>query len=163
MKGTHVSSGSEKKLERRLVVVRRWEHQEDEDLEESNLLAEITSQSKDMGPTCRHVASLNRNVVEHVRSISFADWVSCTNKHWLHRSHRAEKRKQDRGSHGRPHSSRESSPEQHGRFMQSNTANQTEHKMQDPPKRKTTEKCASTRQAAKKRCSEGAAITHETC
>ena len=69
-------------------------------------------QSKDMGPAGRHVASLNRNVVEHVRSRSFADWVSYINKDWLHRSHRAEKRRQDRGSHGHPQSSRESSLEQ---------------------------------------------------
>ena len=57
-----------------------------------------------MGPTGRHVASLNKNVVEHVRSTSFTDGVSCTNIDWLQRSHRAEKRRQDRGSHGRPQS-----------------------------------------------------------
>ena len=52
------------------------------------------------------------NVLKHVRSRSFADWVSWTNIDFLHRSHRAEKRRQDRVSHGRPHSSRESSLEQ---------------------------------------------------
>ena len=46
-------------------------------------------------------------------SVSFADWVSCTNIDWLHRSHRAEKRRQDSVSHGRPCSSKESSLEQH--------------------------------------------------
>ena len=45
-------------------------------------------------------------------SMSFADWVSCTNMDWLLRSHRAEKRRQDHASHGHPQSSRESSLEQ---------------------------------------------------
>ena len=66
-----------------------------------------------MGPTGRHVAPLNRNVIEYVRSTSFADGVSYTNIDWLQRSHRAEKRRQERGSHGRPHSTREASLEQY--------------------------------------------------
>ena len=56
--------------------------------------------------------ALIRNILEQVMSVSFADWVSCTNMDWLHRSHRAEKRRQDSVSHGRPHSSREPSLEQ---------------------------------------------------
>ena len=38
-----------------------------EGLEDSDLPKGLTGKSKDMGPTGRHVASLNRNVVEHVR------------------------------------------------------------------------------------------------
>ena len=83
-----------------------------EDVEESDLPKGLTGQSKDMGPTGRHVASLNRNVIEHVRSTSFADGVSCTTFDWQQRSHRAVKRRQDRGSHGRPQSPRKSPLEQ---------------------------------------------------
>ena len=46
-------------------------------------------------------------------SVFFADLVSCTNMDWLHPSHKAEKRRQDSVSHGRPDSSKESSLEQH--------------------------------------------------
>ena len=76
-----------------------------------NLAKGSTGQSKDMGPTCKQVVALIGNILEQVMSMSFADWVSCTNMDWL-RSHRAEKRRQDSASHGRPHSSRESSLEQ---------------------------------------------------
>ena len=55
-----------------------------------------------MGPTCKHVAPLIGNVLKQVRSVSFADWISCTNKDWLRWSHRAEKKKRDNVSHG-PH------------------------------------------------------------
>ena len=44
--------------------------------------------------------------------------------------------------------------------MQSNTTNQIDHIVKDPLTRETAEKGASTRQAAKKRGGEGAAITH---
>ena len=47
--------------------------------------------------------------------------------------------------------------------MQSNTADQMEHKAKNPSNEKTAEKCASTRQAAKERGGELAAITHEAC
>ena len=63
-----------------------------EDLEKSDLAKGFTDQSKDMGPTGRHVASLNKNVIEHVRLTSFAVGVSCTNKDWQQRSHRTEKK-----------------------------------------------------------------------
>ena len=59
----------------------------------SDLAKGSTGQSKDMGPTCEYVTALNGNVVKHVRSRSFADWVSCTNIEELYRSHRAEKRR----------------------------------------------------------------------
>ena len=84
---------------------------ESEDLEKSNLAKGSTGQSKDMGPTCKQVVALIGNILEQVMSMSFAGWVSCTNMDWL-RSQRAEKRRQDSASHGRPHSSRESSLEQ---------------------------------------------------
>ena len=80
-----------------------------EDLEKSDLAKGSTSLSKDMGPTCKQVVALIRSILGQVMSVSFADWVSCTHMDWLHRSHRSEKRRQDRGSHGRPHSSRECS------------------------------------------------------
>ena len=51
-----------------------------------------------MGPNGRHVASLHKNVKEHVSSTSFADGVSCTTVDWLQRSHRAVKSRQDKGS-----------------------------------------------------------------
>ena len=47
--------------------------------------------------------------------------------------------------------------------MHSNTANQRERRVQDPSNQEKTQKNASTRQAAKKRGGEGAAITHFPC
>ena len=109
-----VSSENVWKLEKHLVVVfAAGNSGGSEDLEKSDLAKGSTGQSKDMGPTGRHVASLNMNVVEHERARSFTGWVSCTNMDWLHRSHRAEKRRQDGVSHGRPYSSKESSLKQH--------------------------------------------------
>ena len=52
-----------------------------------------------MGPIGRFVTVLNKKDTEHVGSASSADVVSCTNKDGPQRSHRAEKRRQDRGSH----------------------------------------------------------------
>ena len=83
-----------------------------EDLKKSNLAKGSTGQSKDMGPTCKQVVALIGRPLGQVMSMSFADWVSCTNMDWLLRSHRAEKRRQDNASHGPPHSSRASSLEQ---------------------------------------------------
>ena len=70
-----------------------------EDLEKSDLAKGSTGQSKDMGPTCKQVVALIRSILEPF----------ITNVDWLHRNHRAEKRRQDCVSHGRPHSQRESS------------------------------------------------------
>ena len=53
-------------------------------------------ENKVIGLTCKHVTTLNGNDVKHVRSSSSADRVSCTKKDWLHRGHKAEKRRQDR-------------------------------------------------------------------
>ena len=79
-----VSNGDVWKLDERLVVDRLWELQEkSEGLERSNLANGSTGQSKDVGPTCKHVAALIGNVLEQVRSISFAGWFSCTNIDWL--------------------------------------------------------------------------------
>ena len=85
-----------------------------EDLEKSNLAKRSTGQSKDIGPNCKQVVALIRSILGQVMSVSFADWVSRTNMDWLHRSHRAEKRRQDRVSHVRSHSSKQSSLEQDG-------------------------------------------------
>ena len=84
-----------------------------ENLEKSNLATGSTSQSMDMGRTCKQVVALIGNILGQIISKSFADWVSCTNKDWLCWSHRAVKKRQDNASHGRPHSYRESSLE-HG-------------------------------------------------
>ena len=54
-----VSNGSVCKLEELLVVDQRWEGS--------------TGHSKDMDPTCKHVAAVIGNVLKQVRSISFAD------------------------------------------------------------------------------------------
>ena len=62
-----VSNGKVWRLEERLVVVRRWEAQEREKVWIDQIL------SKDVGPTCKHVAALIGNVLKQVRSISFAD------------------------------------------------------------------------------------------
>ena len=77
----------------------------------SDLPQGLQANPRDMGPIGRHVASLNRYVGEHMRLTPFIDGVSCTIMDWLQRSHSAEKSKQERGSHGRPQSSRESSLE----------------------------------------------------
>ena len=92
---------------------RRWELQETTKIWKNRILQKgSTGQSKDMGPTCKQVVALIGSILEQVMSISITDWVSCTNMDWLHRSHWAEKRRQDSVSHGSPHSSRESSLEQ---------------------------------------------------
>ena len=70
-----------------------------EDLEKSNLAKGSTGQSKGMGPTCTHVVALIGSIFGQVMSVSFADWVSCTNMHWLLRSHREEQRRQENASH----------------------------------------------------------------
>ena len=100
------------KLEERLVVGRRWELQEKAKIwNDRNLQEGSTSQSKDMGPTCQQAVALTKNILKQVRSISFADWVHCTNMDWLHRSHRAEKKRHDNTSHVRTNSKREPSLE----------------------------------------------------
>ena len=78
----------------------------------SNLSNGETGQTKEMGPIGFHVTTPNKEVKEHVSAASCADEVSCTTKDWLQRSHRAVKRRQERGSNGRPQSPRASSLEQ---------------------------------------------------
>ena len=103
-----------------------------------------------MDPIGRFVTVLNKKDTEHVRSASSADAVSCTNKDGPQRNHRAEKRRQDRGSHGRPQSPRE--------FLSARTKS---HQAKNPSKQEA--KSASTCKAAKKRGGEGAAVTREAC
>ena len=84
--------------EEHLVVVRRWELQDTAKIWKNRTL------QKDLQTNpSRQVVALIGSILEHVMAISFADWVSSTNMDWLLRSHRAEKRRQDNASHGRPH------------------------------------------------------------
>ena len=101
-----VSNENEWKLEEHLVVVRRWELQEAPKIRKVGSGRGSTSQSEDMGRTSKQTVPLIKSILEQVMSVSIADWVSCTNMDWLHRSHMAEKRRQYGESHGRPHSSR---------------------------------------------------------
>ena len=71
-----VSSGNVQKLEEHLFVVRRWELQETAKIwERSNLAKGSTSQSKDMVPTCKQVATLIENELkqkgQHLSLIQF--------------------------------------------------------------------------------------------
>ena len=54
-----------------------------------------------MGPIGKHVTTSSTEVKEQLSSSSCANEVSCVTRVWLQRSHRAVKRRQDRGSHGR--------------------------------------------------------------
>ena len=61
------------------VVVRRQEHEEEANGQEfSNLSNGETGQTKDMGPSGKHVTTPNKEVKEHVSAASSADVVSCT-------------------------------------------------------------------------------------
>ena len=77
-----------------------------------------------------------------MRSRSFVAWVSCTKKDWLHRSHRAEKRRQDSVSHGRPYSSKESSLKQYAEssLEQDDDSCKTMPRVKDNTKCKTDRK-----------------------
>ena len=106
LEGHLVSNGNEWKLEKHLVV-RRWELQEAAKIWKKRIWhKDQQANPKDMGPTCKQVVALIGSILEQVMSVSFTDWVFCTKMDWLHPSHRAEKRRQDGVSHGRPHSSR---------------------------------------------------------
>ena len=87
-----------------------WELQEKVKIWNDRMLRKDL-QSKDMGNTWKKVVALIGNILKQIKSISFADWVSCTTVDWLHRSHRAEKKRHDNTSHVRTHSQREFSLE----------------------------------------------------
>ena len=74
------------KLEKHRVVVRRWEPQEKAKIWKIESCKEdLQANPRTWGPTCQHVVALIGNILEEVMSMSFADWVSCTKKDWMHR------------------------------------------------------------------------------
>ena len=150
-------------LEECLPDVRHWDlHGKVKGLDWSDSAGRAIGHSRDMGPTCKHVMALVGNVLQQVKSISFAKL------NFLHQyglallKPQAVKKRHDMVSHGRPRSCRGSSLGKMLRLAQSGSESLRAQKV-EPTGKGNREKIASTCQAAKKRGGEGAAITHWPC